>query len=390
MTENDIAFPQVSRRRVLHVLKWLPRGGIETWLTHIFANGANGPIQHEVLLMQDEIGPYEAKVRAAGVRIHTLPVRGWLTWLLALRRFLRSNGPFAVVHSHVDSIVSGPVLAVAAASGVPVRIMHNHAAQSQGANYQDLRYKVRELIGTSIIAAAATRRIAISEMAMEQSAGARWRERKDCTILLYGFDYSHFAESRARADRLRIELGIRVGCHVLGHVGRFASQKNHAFLIDTFAEYLRLDPEAVLVLIGHGPLKAQVQAQVDRLEIAGSVRFAAGTDDIAAFMSLFDVFVFPSFSEGLGIVALEAQAAGTPVIMPENMPHEVIVIPEAVTLLPLDAGARAWAQEIGQILGQRAPDRAEWLARVEGSAFGLERCIADLNAIYREELAKHA
>jgi glycosyltransferase involved in cell wall biosynthesis len=379
-----------AKPRVLHVIKWLPRGGIETWLTHIFANSADGPFQHEVLLMQEEIGPYEAKVRGAGVRIHTLPVRRWLSWLFQLRRFLRANGPFAAVHSHVDSIVSGPVLAVAAASGVPVRILHNHAAQSQGANYQNLRYKVRELVGTSVAAVAATRRVAISEMAMEQSAGSRWRQRKDCTILLYGFDYGHFRGARGRAERIRGELDIKPGSRVVGHVGRFASQKNHAFLIDTFAEYLTHDTEAVLVLIGHGPLEADVRAQVERLGIAASVRFAGGTDDIAAFMTLFEVFVFPSFSEGLGIVALEAQAAGTPVIMPDNMPHEVIVIPEGVTLLPLEAGSRAWAAKIGEILGRPTPNRAEWLARVERSAFGLDRCIADLNAIYREELVLHA
>ncbi|MXO75499.1 glycosyltransferase [Altererythrobacter aerius] len=379
-----------ARPRVLHVLKWLPRGGIETWLTHIFANSKDGPVRHEVVLMQDEIGPYEGKVRAAGVAIHTLPVRGWLRWLADLRAFLRREGPFAAIHVHVDSIVAGPVLAVAASAGVPVRILHNHAAQSQGANYQELRHKVREVVGTSIAAVASTRRVAISEMAMEQCAGPRWRAREDCTILLYGFDYSKFHGAPERARALRADLAIPGNAKVLGHVGRFASQKNHTFLIDTFAAYAKDQPDDVLVLVGMGPLEADVRAQVDRLGIAERVRFAGGTDDIPAFMALFDIFVFPSFSEGLGIVVLEAQAGGTPVIMPENMPHEVIVINGAVTLLSLDVGTQAWADRIAAILARPAPDAADWLARVEGSVFGMQRCVADLDAIYLEELARHA
>lgn len=385
------AKPQTDARpRVLHVLKWLPRGGIETWLTHIFANSQGGPVRHEVVLMQTEIGPYEEKVRRAGVAIHTLPVRGWLRWLLDLRSFLKRKGPFAAIHVHVDSIIAGPALAVAASAGVPVRILHNHAAQSEGANYQEFRHKVREAVGTSIAAVAATRRVAISEMAMKQCAGAGWRDREDCTILLYGFDYSRFHGASDRALALRTTLAIPDGVKVLGHVGRFASQKNHSFLIDAFAAHARSHPGDVLVLVGMGPLEADVRAQVERLGLVDRVRFAGGTDDIPAFMTLFDIFVFPSFSEGLGIVVLEAQAGGTPVIMPENMPHEVIVIDEAVTLLTLDAGVNAWADRIGQILARPAPDPADWLARIENSVFGMDRCVADLDAIYVEELARHA
>lgn len=380
---------QDLRPRILHVLKWLPRGGIETWLTHIFANSAEGSVQHEVLLMQDEIGPYEGTVRAAGVAIHTLPVRGWVRWLANLRGFLRQKGPFAAIHVHVDSIVAGPVLAVAAAAGVPVRILHNHAAQSQGANYQELRYKLREAVGTAIASLAATRRLAISEMAMEQCAGRGWRQRKDCSILLYGFDYSKFRGAQTRADALRAELKIPRSARVFGHVGRFASQKNHGFLIEAFAAYAARDPEAVLVLVGKGPLEAEVAALVARRALSHRVRFAGGTDDIPAYMALFDIFVFPSYSEGLGIVVLEAQAGGTPVIMPENMPHEAIVVRDAVTLLSLDAGPQAWAERIQDILARPAPDPDDWLDQVKASRFGLERCVADLDMIYREELARH-
>lgn len=378
------------RPRVLHLLKWLPRGGIETWLTHVWAHGRDGPVRHEVLLMQDEIGPYEQKVRDAGVVIHILPMRSKAGWFLSLHRFLKREGPFSGFHVHVDSIISGPALAVAASAGVPVRIVHNHAARSMGADYQKLRFKLREGLGNAIAACASTRQVAISDMAMQHLAGPNWRSRNNCTILLYGFDYSGNIGAAKRAAELRRSLEIADGATVIGHVGRFDPVKNHAFLLDSFAAYLKRDSNAVLVMIGRGPLQPDYEEQADRLGISGQLRFAGGTDDIPAFMALFDIFVFPSFSEGLGIVVLEAQAAGTPVLMPENMPAEVIVIKEGVTLLPLSAGEDAWADAIETILAKPSPERSQWLARVESSAFGMQRCIQDLNTIYQEELAANA
>lgn len=376
------------RPRVLHLLKWLPRGGIETWLTHVFAHSGESPVHHEVLLMQDEIGPYEAKVRAAGVSIHTLPMISRTGWFIALHRFLRRTGPYKAMHAHVDSIVSGPALAVAKAAGVPVRIIHNHAARSMGADYQKLRYRLREVAGNAIAIASSTRRIGISEMAMEHLAGPDWRKDSDSTVLLYGFEYSGNLGAGERAAALRAELAIAGGSTVVGHVGRFDPVKNHPFLLETFAELAKKRPDSVLILIGRGPLQAEMEARANALGIAGKVRFAGGTDDIPAFMALFDLFLFTSFSEGLGIVLLEAQAAGTPVLMPDNMPVEVVVVDHAVDRLPLAAGPSAWAERADAILSRPAHDPAAALALVENSPFGMARCVADLNAIYSEELRR--
>jgi glycosyltransferase involved in cell wall biosynthesis len=375
-----------TRPRVLHLIKWLPRGGIETWLTHILSHSAGGSVRHELLLMQDEIGPYEAKVRAAGIPIHILPIRSWPQWFTALPGLLRSIGPIDIIHAHSDSVISGPALALAKLAGVPVRIIHNHAARSMGADYQALKYRLREGIGNWIARQAATRRIGISDMALIHLAGPDWRKRKDCTLLLYGFDYSAFHDAARRAAQLRQVLAIPPSARVIGHVGRFDPVKNHPFLIRTFAEYLDRDPNAVLVMVGVGRLQGEIEALVEELGIAGQVCFAGGTDDIAAYMRLFDIFVFPSFSEGLGIVVLEAQAAGCPVLMPDNMPREVIVIEEAIALLPLDAGEAAWAGKIEHILAPGRAPAEQWLARVEASSFGLTRCVEDLHAIYRDEL----
>lgn len=385
----NLAKAHDPRPRVLHLLVWLPRGGIETWLSHVFTHGANDPtVRHEVLIMRPEAGPLEAKVRAAGVPVHIVPMRNKLGWLFALYRFLVRNGPFDVFHAHVDAIVAGPALAVAAAARIPVRIAHNHAARLAGAEYRKLRFQLREAIGNAFSAAFATARVAISDMAMEQLAGRDWRDDPRCRILLYGFDYAQFHGAADRVAALRARHGIADDAPVIGHIGRFDAQKNHTFLLDAFALYRRTAPAAKLVLIGRGPLQDALEAQARALKIADAVIFAGGTDDVAAYLRLFDLFAFPSFSEGLGIVILEAQAAGCPVLMPENMPREVVVVAECIAELPLATGAGAWAEAMARLVAAEKPDPEAALTGVETSVFGMRRCLDDLNAIYAAELRR--
>ncbi|HEY6663439.1 MAG TPA: glycosyltransferase [Sphingomicrobium sp.] len=376
--------------RVLHVLKSLPLGGIETWLMHVLRRDRDSFIQHELLLMVEEPGVYEAEARALGVPIHKLPHRGsWIRWFADLRRFLKQQGPFAAVHSH-PSRVGGPIIAIAASAGVPSRIAHQHDARSAGPDFRNLRERLLRRGTMLLTSLAATRRIGITETAIEDIAGRKWRRAKDCSVLLYGFDFSSFADADQRTRDLRRALDLEPEQRIVGHVGRFDQVKNHPFLLRTFARIAKADRNARLVMVGTGRLEGEIRALADQLRIADAVRFAGATQDIAAYMALFDLFLFPSFSEGLGIVCVEAQAAGTRVLASDTVPREAAVVPGAVEFLPLAAGEDRWSSRALELLTMPRPDAPQWLETVEQSAFGLDRCVNDLHAIYREELARRA
>ena len=377
-----------GRPRVLHVLKSLPLGGIETWLMHVLRRDRDSFVQHELLLMVEEPGVYEAEARALGVPIHKLPHdKGWLRWFADLRRFLKEQGPFAAVHSH-PSRVGGPIIAIAALAGVPSRIAHQHDARSAGPDFRSVRERLLRRGTMLLTGLAATRRIGITETAIEDIAGKGWRKAGDCSILLYGFDFSSFSGAAERARDLRTALELEPQQRIVGHVGRFDQVKNHPFLLRTFAKIVAADPQARLVLVGTGRLEADMRALADDLGIGQAVRFAGATQDIAAYMALFDLFLFPSFSEGLGIVCVEAQAAGTQVLASDTVPSEAAVVADGVAFLPLAAGEEAWARRAAELLAMSRPDAAEWRSMVERSAFGLDRCIHDLHAIYRAELKR--
>jgi glycosyltransferase involved in cell wall biosynthesis len=233
---------------------------------------------------------------------------------------------------------------------------------------------------------AATRRIGISETAIEDIAGKNWRQEKDCSVLLYGFDFSSFMGAAERARELRQTLDLQPHHRVIGHVGRFDPVKNHEFLLRTFRNVVQTDPHVRLVMVGRGRLESEMRKLAEALKIDHAVRFAGSTQDIPSYMALFDLFLFPSFSEGLGIVCVEAQAAGTRVLASDTVPREAAVVDGGVEFLPLALGEEAWAKRIAALLALPKSDAGAWRQAVEQSAFGLDRCVRELHTMYREEL----
>jgi glycosyltransferase involved in cell wall biosynthesis len=380
-----------SRPRVLHMLGSLGIGGIETWLLHMFRHHREFSVRHEVLLTKAEVGAYESEIRGLGIPVHHLPMTGsklnWLLWLRTLRRFLRENGPFDAVHSHL-SLFSGLILGAARTAAIRTRIAHCHDARSRGADFQRPAQRLFRAAMVSAMKRTATDRIGISDAAIEEIAGKGWRRDPRARILLYGFDFSKAAGAAERAQALRFALGIGNDTPVVGHVGRFDPVKNHALILAAFAGLKKRMPAAQLVLVGEGPLLGQVRTGAVELGLADSVHLPGPTRDVPAFMALFDLLVLPSFSEGLGIVCLEAQATGTRCLVSDKVPREVAIAPSGVEHLALDAGTDGWTDAMQRMIALPAPDPDAWRRLVEDSRFGIHRCIAELDGIYRQALER--
>jgi glycosyltransferase involved in cell wall biosynthesis len=99
----------------------------------------------------------------------------------------------------------------------------------------------------------------------------------------------------------------------IGHVGHFETHKGQRFLLQAFARLLPRRPQAVLVLVGDGPLRAALEEQARALKVQDRVRFAGLREEVAPAIALFDLFAMPSIQEGLGSVILDAMALGKPV-----------------------------------------------------------------------------
>ncbi|MGO4543332.1 glycosyltransferase family 1 protein [Paenibacillus sp. 2TAB23] len=302
--------------RVLHVVVNMNRGGAETLLMNMYRHIDRSKIQFDFLTCKE--GVFDDEIRSLGGIIHRTPYiteAGHRGYLQGLDRFFLNHAEYKVVHSHMDKM-SGFVLRAARRAAIPMRIAHSHNTSSEGS----VPSRIYKWYAGTFVQSAATHYVACSIDA------ARWmfpRKEESVLVLQNGIATEKFIYSIETRSRLRKELSIPDDCFVVGHVGRFAHQKNHVQLIDMFHKLLEKRPNSRLLLVGDGPLKSEIERKVRDLRIEDHVMFLGVKSNINEMLQAFDVFVFPSYHEGLGIVVIEAQGAGLPCIISDTVPAEV-------------------------------------------------------------------
>jgi glycosyltransferase EpsF len=145
------------------------------------------------------------------------------------------------------------------------------------------------------------------------------------------------------------------------------------------------DPNVVALFAGSGPLEATVRELAERHGIADRVRVLGWRDDTETIMRLSDMLIFPRLEEpkeGLGLVLVEAQAAGLPVLASRSITYDVQVIPELFEILPLTDGPKTWAQAVLRVLSRPKVCQQTILSRMESSPFGLDHGVSSLMALY--------
>jgi glycosyltransferase EpsF len=228
----------------------------------------------------------------------------------------------------------------------------------------------------------ATHRVAASTRAAQALFGRR--PKKPARLLYCGMDFRRFLR-RGTAAESKARLGINPSRKVIGHVGRFATVKNHAFALEVFGRTIASGTDAHLLLVGEGPLQSELRAQVERRGLGDRCTFAGAQSDVVPFYSAMDLFLFPSLCEGLGLAAVEAQAAGVPVLASSGVPEDVDVIPGLVERIALSSGAGTWASAASRRLAQPSAARGDEVTRMQQSRFGLTACLDALSRIYRGE-----
>jgi len=373
--------------RVLHVLGALNPGGVETWLLHVMRHVDRSAFQVDFLVHTTQPAVYDDEIRALGGRIISCP-EPQRPWRYA-RRFnavLNEYGPYDVVHSHVHDY-SGYVLRLARRAGVPVRIAHSHNDTTQFESQAGILRKNYLALMKHWIQTHATVGLGCSRRAATCLFGKDWQNDDRMKLLFCGIDLAPF-QAADDGNRLRDELNIPRNAFVVGHVGRFNHQKNHRFLVETFAEIACRDPQARLLLVGDGPLRPEIEQQATDAGLQGRVIFAGLRRDVPKLMtSVMDAFLFPSHFEGLPIVLLETQAAGLPCIVSDVIDEGATIIPSLMNRLSLEQSASAWAETTLAARKESAPaSRLEAQRLVSETPFNIHVCIENLQQVYRSEL----
>lgn len=319
--------------RVLHILQRMEAGGTQALLMNIYRKIDRTKVQFDFLVVYKEKQFYDDEIEKMGGHVYKLSFREDLNlpkFQKDLAVFFTQHHEYKIVHCHAYTI-GYFCLKAAKKAGIPVRIAHSHS----NAAVHDVKLPLK-LIMQKLFTRYSTDLFACSE-----EAGKFAFKGKKFGIVQNAIDSQKFIADANIREEIRKALRVE-NKFVVGHVGRMQPEKNHDFLIDVFAELKKSKPDAELILVGTGPLEDKVKSKVVEKGLSDCVHFLGNRKDMNRIYQAMDVFVFPSLFEGLGIVAIEAQAAGVPIVCSEGLPPETDITPIYQKLL-LSDGAEKWA-----------------------------------------------
>ncbi|MEI6290838.1 MAG: glycosyltransferase [Chloroflexota bacterium] len=329
--------------RVLHVVHQMNRAGTETLLMHIYRKIDRSRVQFDFLVHTDLPGQYDDEILQLGGKIIIIsqsPSQNYLKYKQKLRNIFLEHGPYQCIHSHL-LLLSGIIFETAHQSHIPLLVVHSHLSTDIKRN--SIYRRVYGYYMRTLIARFATHMIAVSKSSGEWLFGSNWLHDSRSKIIHNAMDLEPFRKLNPDRTKLREILGLPINGIIIGHIGRFVEQKNHRKVIEIFGTFEKDLPSAHLLLIGEGPLESEVKLMITSYGLEDKVLMLGVRKDIPELMNIFDLFLFPSLHEGLGIVLIEAQAAGVPCLTSDTIPPEADLGLGLMKQMPLDATADDWA-----------------------------------------------
>ena len=336
--------------RILQVVNDMHRAGLETMLMNYYRNIDRERVQFDFLTHRPEKSDYDDEIVSLGGKVYYAPrlyPQNYPAYFKYMKQFWAQHPEYKIVHSHIDSMSYLPLL-TAKKAGVPVRIAHSHNTSID----KDFKYILKQLFRYGINS------VANYHLACGSEAGRFLYRNDDFKVIPNAVDAEQFYFNADVRAAKRKELGLTAQ-FVIGHVGRLSYQKNHGFLLKIFAEIVKKEQNAILLLVGTGEKGQELRALVEQLALNNQVVFLGNRSDVAELYQAMDVFVLPSHFEGIPVVGVEAQFADLPCVFSDKVPSEV-AFSAKVCFLPLSDSPEAWANRIIACRGQeRSSDRNE-------------------------------
>lgn len=280
---------------------------------------------------------------------------------------LLSQGEYDAVHINTMNGAGFVYSWVAKKHGVSVRVVHSHNSDvGEGAR------ALKRVLGKAF--ALAFGRTPTVRIACSGEAGRYLFGDKPFKVVNNGIDTERFRFNLESRAKVRAELGIADDEVLIGNIGRLAPAKNPRFQLEVFDEFLKLQPKARYLMLGGGELKNDVLTWAEELGVSDKLIIHDPVSDTAPWYCALDAFLMPSYFEGLGIVRLEAQDSGLPILVSDSLPVEGNIT-ELSVVKSLDMSAADWARELFELCEVVFPPRGTFAFKVKRAGFDKEDSI---------------
>ena len=319
-------------------------GGVESFLVNYYRNIDRDRIQFDFLCNSHNPVAYEEELISLGGRTYHITARSKNPGLYKKELnhlFKEHSYDWSAIWVNVSSLANIDYLKIAKKYGIQKRIIHSHNSRNMDSKLRGLLHEWNKR---------SLQKWATDFWACSDDA-AKWFYKDEllpkAVIIHNAIDVGRISYDEDNRKAIRSKLQIDENTYVIGNVGRLHFQKNQGFAIDVFREYLKMNPDSRLVLIGQGEDGDMLRKRA--ADLGEKVLLAGVQSDIQGWLSAFDLFLFPSLFEGLSISAMEAQGNGVPVLASDKViPPEVKIAPNFI-FFSLDRSAEEWAQMITQI-----------------------------------------
>lgn len=304
-------------------------GGIESYIISLLPSLKN-KIKLDFVTDFTNIA-YKELLESYGATIHYIPAKskGLFAHLKAFWRILKSNPQYKTIYFNI--LDAGAAITQIIPFLMRRKIVtHSHNGNTDKPKLHKLCKPLLKITSGS--------KIACSQLAAKFMFG----KRKKVILIKNGVDAQKFRYNCDKTIQAKKDLKLE-DKKVICHIGRLTYQKNPLTMLDIFKEFLSLCPEAMLLSVGTGDMEEQVRAYAKKIGIYKNVRFMGKCNNIPQILAASDVFFLPSLYEGLPIVAIEAQAAGLPLVLSSNITAETDITGN-INFISLEEDYSKWAQ----------------------------------------------
>ena len=362
-------------KKVLIIAGMLKIGGAEKVARDIGYYADKEKYEIHYLVFGDEVYCYEQELIDKGCKIIHMdpPKDNHYAYYRKLKKLIKKE-KYDVIHSHT-MFSSGWAMYAAYKCGVPTRIAHSHTIK--GNEKRGIIKNTYENVMRMVINSYATHCVGCGIGAGYWLFGKKKFDR-DGIVIFNGIDLESYRYNADKRDSIREQYEIEYKL-VIGHVGHFFDVKNQNYLVELLPEMLKNNENTVLLLLGDGETKKEIEALASSLGVDGHTIFTGNVSNVGDYLSAMDVFAFPSKYEGVPLALIEAQANGLPCIISNKIPKDVYVT-ELVVPLPITEDYKhEW---VSRIIKSERTDSEKYYNIIEDAGFSVKKMLAKIYDLY--------
>lgn len=305
----------MRKLKVAQIVGKLYGGGVERVIFNYCRAIDKNKVQFDIFYDADSTVQPPKDLVNSGINFYKIPPYQKL-WKYVPRLYsLLKKNDYDIVHSNINTLSVFPLF-VAKMAGVKIRIAHNHSVPSKNEGIRTImKYSLRLFSRTF-----ANAYFACSEKAGRWLFGNEEYEKRKVTFIPNVIYFNKFRQKMSKKQKEL--LGISNNTLVLGHVGRMTFAKNQLFLIDIFKKVHQVQPDSVLIIVGDGEYREKIEESIRENQLADCVKLIGQSSNPEVYYSAMNVFILPSYFEGLSMATIEAQVAGVPVVVSQAVPPE--------------------------------------------------------------------